>query len=71
MSVPTSASGLTSGLTWCSVPGPDGTEAVKRILGVVSMIAVGLAELRNRGYGTGHGAARAWVGLRAGMPAWQ
>ncbi len=44
---------------------PDGTDAVKRILGVVSAIAAGLAELRNRGYGTGHGAAGARVGLRA------
>ena len=47
-----------------TVPGPDSTEAVKRILGGVSTIAAGLAELRNRGYGTGHGAARARVGLR-------
>ena len=35
-----------------AAPGPDGTDAVKRILGGVSTIAVGLAELRNRGYGT-------------------
>jgi hypothetical protein len=48
-----------------AVPGPDGTDAVKRILGGVSTIAAGLAELRNRGYGTGHGPARARVGLRA------
>jgi len=48
-----------------AVPGPDGTEAVKRILGAVSTIPVGLAELRNRGYGTGHGPAAARVGLRA------
>jgi hypothetical protein len=48
-----------------AAPGPDGTDAVKRILGGVSTIAAGLAELRNRGYGTGHGAARARVGLRA------
>ncbi|HEX2744650.1 MAG TPA: abortive infection family protein [Streptosporangiaceae bacterium] len=41
-----------------AAPGPDGTEAVKRILGGVSTIAAGLAELRNRGYGPGHGAAR-------------
>jgi hypothetical protein len=47
-----------------AAPGPDGTDAVKRILGAVSTIAAGLAELRNRGYGTGHGAARARVGLR-------
>jgi hypothetical protein len=47
-----------------AAPGPDGTDAVKRILGGVSTIAAGLAELRNRGYGTGHGAAGARVGLR-------
>lgn len=48
-----------------AAPGPDGTEAVKRILGGVSTIAMGLAELRNRGYGTGHGVAGPRVGLRA------
>ena len=51
-----------------AAPGPDSTEAVRRILGGVSTIAAGLAELRNRGYGTGygtgHGAAGARVGLR-------
>jgi hypothetical protein len=45
-------------------PGPDSADAVKRILGGVCTIAAGLAELRNRGYGTGHGPARARVGLR-------
>jgi len=48
-----------------ATPGPDGSEAVKKILGSVSGIAIGLAELRNRGYGTGHGPARAPVGLGA------
>jgi hypothetical protein len=48
-----------------AAPGPDGTDAVKRILGSVSTIAAGLAELRNRGYGTGHGPAGTRVGLRA------
>jgi hypothetical protein len=48
-----------------AAPGPDGTDAVKRILGGVSTIAAGLAELRNKGYGTGHGPAGARVGLRA------
>ncbi|MFI6883827.1 abortive infection family protein [Streptosporangium canum] len=43
--------------------GPDGTEAVKKILGSASAIAVGVAELRNRGYGTGHGPA----GPRSGL----
>jgi hypothetical protein len=43
--------------------GPDGTEAIKKILNSASAIAVGVAELRNRGYGTGHGPARARHGL--------
>jgi hypothetical protein len=43
--------------------GPDGSDAVKKILGSVSGIAIGLAELRNRGYGTGHGPASSPVGL--------
>lgn len=43
--------------------GPDGTDAVKRILGGLSSIAMGVAELRNRGYGTGHAVAGARVGL--------
>lgn len=43
--------------------GPDGTEAVRKILGGVSSIAIGVAELRNRGYGTGHGGAEARAGL--------
>jgi hypothetical protein len=45
-------------------PGPDGSDAVKKILGAVSTITAGLGELRNRGYGTGHGTAGARVGLR-------
>jgi hypothetical protein len=44
-------------------PGPDGSDAIKKILGSVSGIAIGLAELRNRGYGTGHRPATAPVGL--------
>lgn len=47
-----------------TAPGPDGSDAVKKILGAVTTIATGLGELRNRGYGTGHGAAAARVGLR-------
>lgn len=46
-----------------TTPGPDGNDAVKRILGGVSSVAIGVAELRNR-YGTGHGAAGVRVGLR-------
>lgn len=45
-------------------PGPDGTDAVKRILGGLMNIAAGLGELRNRGYGTGHGPKGERVGLR-------
>jgi hypothetical protein len=45
--------------------GPDGGGAVKKILGSVCGIAIGLAELRNRGYGTGHGPATSLVGLGA------
>jgi Abortive infection C-terminus len=47
-----------------STPGPDGSDAVRRILGAVTTITSGLGELRNRGYGTGHGPAGARVGLR-------
>jgi len=39
-------------------PGPDGSNATKRILGGLSNIAIGLAELRNEGWGTGHAARR-------------
>lgn len=46
-----------------AAPGPDGSDAVKRILGGISSVALGLAELRNRGYGTGHGTAGRRVGL--------
>ena len=45
-------------------PGPDSTEAVKRILGGLMSIAAGLGELRNRGYGTGHGPKGERAGLR-------
>jgi hypothetical protein len=44
--------------------GPDRTDAVKRILGSLMSITEGLDELRNRGYGTGHGPAGKRVGLR-------
>jgi Abortive infection C-terminus len=46
-------------------PGPDGSDAVKKILGGATTVATGLAELRNRGYGTGHGGGQKRVGLRA------
>jgi hypothetical protein len=44
-------------------PGPDGTDAVKRILGGLMSVTAGLSELRNRGYGTGHGPKGKRVGL--------
>ena len=43
--------------------GPDGSDAVKRILGGATAAALGVNELRNRGFGTGHGPA----GRRAGL----
>jgi hypothetical protein len=43
--------------------GPDSTDAVKRILGGLMNITTGLGELRNRGYGTGHGPKGERVGL--------
>lgn len=43
--------------------GPDGSGALKKILGGVTAIAIGIAELRNRGYGSGHGQTRAPAGL--------
>ncbi|WP_406446835.1 abortive infection family protein [Streptomyces sp. NBC_01613] len=48
-----------------AAPGPDGTDAVKKILGGVASIAVGVAEPRNRGYGTGHGQVSAPSNLGA------
>jgi hypothetical protein len=48
-----------------TTPGPDGSDPVKKILGSVTGIAVGVNELRNRS-GTGHGptATRTGLGLR-------
>lgn len=43
--------------------GPDGSGALKKILGSVSGIALGVAELRNRGFGTGHGASTPPTGV--------
>lgn len=43
--------------------GPDGTGPVKKILGAASTIATGVAELRNAGFGTGHGGAAPRSGL--------
>ncbi len=44
--------------------GPDSSDGVKRILGAVTTIAIGVAELGNRGHGTGHGPVTARIGLR-------
>ncbi|MEV4442558.1 abortive infection family protein [Streptomyces sp. NPDC049577] len=57
------AAGRPGGGASSVTPGPDGTDAVKKILGGVASIAVGVAELRNRGYGTGHGQATAPTNL--------
>lgn len=43
--------------------GPDGSEAVKKILGAANTITSGVAELRNRGFGTGHGPGQTRTGL--------
>jgi hypothetical protein len=44
--------------------GPDSIEPVKRILGGLITITTNLAELRNKGYGTGHGPKGRRIGLR-------
>lgn len=43
--------------------GPDGSKAVKKILSGSVNIAVGVAELRNQGFGSGHGQVSAPPGL--------
>lgn len=48
-----------------STSGPDGSTGVKKILGATIVITTGVAELRNRGYGTGHGSASLRTGLSA------
>jgi hypothetical protein len=55
------AAQVSLGLDPSTGSGPDGSDGVKRILGAVTTIANGLAELR--GLGTGHGPATARVGL--------
>lgn len=52
------------GLQPGAASGPDGSDGVRRTLGAVTTIANGLAELRNRGHGIGHGPATARVGVR-------
>ncbi|WP_432973600.1 abortive infection family protein [Dactylosporangium sp. CA-233914] len=42
---------------------PDGVDALKKVLGGVSAIAIGIGELRNLGYGTGHGQPTLPAGL--------
>jgi len=60
------AAQLSLGLNPSNGSGPDGRDGVKRILGAVITLANGLAELRNRGLGTGHRPATA----RAGLGTW-
>lgn len=43
--------------------GPDGSKAIKKILSGAVNIAIGVAELRNQGFGSGHGQASAPSGL--------
>ena len=43
--------------------GPDSTQSVKRVLGGAQNMVLGLDELRNAGFGTGHGPSKARVGL--------
>jgi hypothetical protein len=43
--------------------GPDGSDAVKKILGATTSITHGITELRNRGFGTGHGPGSTRTGL--------
>ncbi|MFE4918979.1 abortive infection family protein [Streptomyces sp. NPDC056661] len=43
--------------------GPDGSKAIKKVLSGAVNIAVGVAELRNQGFGSGHGQASAPSGL--------
>ena len=57
------AAQLSLGLDPSTGSGPDGSDGVRRILGAVTTIANGLAELRDRRLGTGHGPATARVGL--------
>ena len=45
--------------------GPDGLEGVKKILGAASTVTTGVAELRNRGFGTGHGGHEKSTGLHS------
>lgn len=45
--------------------GPDGSSSVKRVLGGLMTVALGINELRNEGWGTGHGRADARHGLHA------
>lgn len=43
--------------------GVDGAQTSKKILDGLTNVVFGIAELRNRGYGTGHGGVEARVGL--------
>jgi hypothetical protein len=45
--------------------GADGAAGIKKILGGAMTTTTGIAELRNRGYGTGHGPGQVRTGLSA------
>jgi hypothetical protein len=45
-------------------PTAKGADPMKRILGGLGQIAAGIAELRNMGYGVGHGQGRRVAGLQ-------
>ena len=45
-------------------PTARGGEVIRRMLAGLQQIAVGLAELRNEGYGTGHGRGRRISGIQ-------
>jgi Abortive infection C-terminus len=46
-------------------PTTKGADTIRRILGGLHQMAAGVAELRNMGYGTGHGLGRRTPGLRS------
>ena len=46
-----------------AVPGADAAEGIRKILGGTITVTNGIAELRNRGYGTGHGPGQVRRGL--------
>lgn len=52
--------GLSRAFRWLplvrwAVGGPDRAPSIRKILGAANTVAIGVAELRNAGFGTGHG----------------